>query len=84
MNDDVMVFPGFSEALLDADVVGRAIQQPGIGRERGWLGQPGGIPKAGHLAPRLVARAGTAVEALERGRVQEKSLHLRAKASVLG
>ena len=46
-----------------------------VGHQRGGLRQPGRIPEAGDLAPRLVARAGAAVEAVEAGRGEEQRLH---------
>ena len=45
------------------------------GNERRGLRQPGRIPERADLAPRLVARARAAVEALVGGRVQEERLH---------
>src|SRR5262249_10397818 len=46
--------------------------------ERGGLGEPGGIPERTNLALGLITGAGTAIEAVERGRVQEQSLHHQA------
>ena len=37
------------------------------GHERGGLREPGGIPIARDFAPRLIARAGAAVKAVETG-----------------
>ena len=50
------------QALLDADVVRRAIHQLAVGHQRGRLGQPGGIPEGSDFAPGLVTRAGAAVK----------------------
>ena len=60
------------EALVHADVVRRAVEQLASGHQRGGLRQPGGIPEAGDFAPRLVARAGAAVEAVKGRRREEK------------
>ena len=43
--------------------------------QRRRLGEPGRIPEGSDLAPRLVARTRAAVEAIERGRLQEKGTH---------
>ena len=50
----------------------RRVDQPRALDQRGGLGQPRRIPERAHLAARLVAGAGPAVEAFERGRVQEE------------
>ena len=54
-----------AQGFLHADVVRRAIQQLGLRHQRGRLGQPGGIPKAGDLAPRLIPRARAAVKTVK-------------------
>src|SRR6266436_3633237 len=68
MDDDVVVGPGFFQALLDIDVVRRAIHQFRIRHQGGGLGQPGGIPKAGYFASRLITGSGTSVETIKAGR----------------
>ena len=49
----------------EVDVVGGAIEQPGIGRERGGLGEPGGVPVTRHFAARLVARTCAAIKPIK-------------------
>ena len=56
---------GFGQALLDADVVGRAIEQFAVRRQRGGLGQPGRVPKRRDFAPRLITRAGAAIKTVK-------------------
>jgi hypothetical protein len=68
VDDDVIELARLFQALLDADVVRRAIEQLAVGHQRGRLGQPGGIPKRGDFAPRLVTRAGAAVKPVKAGR----------------
>ena len=53
------------KALGDVHIVRRTIEQARIGRERGGLREPGGIPIAGDFAPRLITRTGTAVETVK-------------------
>ena len=72
MNDDMIVTPGVVQALFDIDRVRRAIHQPGFGHERGGLRQPGGIPKAGYFASRLITGSGASVETIKAGRGKEK------------
>ena len=72
VNDDVVVVAGLPEALLDADVVRRAIEQLALRHQRRRLRQPCGIPETGHLPPRLVARAGPAIEAVEGGGTEKQ------------
>ena len=43
--------------------------------ERGGLREPGRIPERPDLAARLIARAGAAVEAFERWRLQKEGTH---------
>src|SRR3954451_642516 len=71
VNDDVIVILRFLQALLDLDVMRRAIHQPGARHERRWLGKPRGIPIAGDLTPRLVARTGAAIKTIEARRTQK-------------
>ncbi len=47
------------------------------GTKRRRLGEPGRIPERADLAPRLIARAGAAVEAVEGRRMQKQGLHHR-------
>ena len=72
MDDDVIVAFGLFQALFDADIVRRAIEQFGIGHQCGRLRQPCRIPIAGDLAPRLVTRARPAIEAIERRWTKEE------------
>ena len=71
VDDDVVVVLRVLEAVLDVDVMGRTVEQPGVGDERGGLGEPGWIPEAGDFAPGLVARTRAAVKAIETGRRKE-------------
>ena len=71
VDDDMVVSPGFFETFFDVNVVRRAIHQFRPGHQSGGLGEPGGIPKAGHFAPGLITRARPAVEAVERGRTEK-------------
>ncbi len=43
----------------------RAIEQPAVRRERGWLREPRRIPVRRHFATRLVARTGAAVKSIK-------------------
>ena len=72
MNDYVVVSLGFFQALLDIDVVRRAIHQFRIRHQRRGLGQPGGIPKAGYFASRLITGSGASVETIKTGWGKEK------------
>jgi len=63
VDDDVVKVFGDAETFRQADRVRRAVEQPGVGHERGGLREPRGIPVAGDFAPVLVTRAGAAVEA---------------------
>src|SRR5262249_453345 len=60
--------------VVDGEVVGRGVDQLAAGDAGGGLGKPGGIPEGPDPAPRLVARAGPAIETLERRGIQEESL----------
>src|ERR1043166_1691938 len=75
MNDDVVVFLRFLQTAFDVNVVRRAIHQFCIRYQCRRLRQPRGIPEGSDLAPRLIARAGAAVEAVEAGRTKKKGLH---------
>ena len=77
----MIVVLGFFKALFDIDVMRRAIHQFRVRHQRGWLGQPGRIPKAGDFAPRLVARTGAAIEAVEGGRTEEERFHFMVLGS---
>ena len=65
VDDDVIVVLRFFEALFDMNVVRWTIHQPGIGHQRGGLGEPRWIPEAGDFAACLIARAGAAIEAVK-------------------
>src|ERR1700739_3655481 len=51
------------------------VDQLAAWNEGSRLGQPGRIPERADLAPCLVTRAGAAIEAVERRRVEEQGLH---------
>ena len=59
----------------EAEPVRRRVDQLGALDQRGGLRQPGRIPERLDLAPVLIARAGSAIEALERRRLQKQGLH---------
>jgi len=61
--------------LREFDAVARRIDQLRILDQGGGLREPGRIPERAHFAPRLVARAGTAVEAVERRRLKKQCSH---------
>src|SRR5208282_4362152 len=84
VDNDMVVALGLFEALVDLNVMRGAIQELRIGHQRGWLREPSGVPEAGDLAPRLVARAGAAVEAVERRGGEEKGLHSVQNCCVSG
>src|SRR5208282_2102582 len=57
------------------NVMRRTVQQLGVGHQGRGLRQPRWVPEAGDFPPRLVARAGAAIEAIEARRREEKRLH---------
>ena len=57
---------GERQNLLHRRAGRRRIDQPAAGHQRRGLRQPGRIPEGADFAARLVARAGAAIEALER------------------
>ena len=59
----------------EAEPVRRRVDQLGALDQRGGLRQPGRIPERLDLAAVLIARAGSAIEALERRRLQKQGLH---------
>ena len=59
----------------EAEPVRRRVDQLGALDQRGGLRQPGRIPERLDLAPVLIARAGSAIETLERRRLQKQGLH---------
>ena len=65
VDDDVIEIYRDGETFREVNIVRRAVEQPGIWRERGWLREPRRIPIAGHFAPRLIPRAGAAVKAVK-------------------
>ena len=85
VDDDVVEIFRDGEAFGHVNVVRRTIKEFGIGRERGGLREPGGIPIAGDFAPRLVTRAGAAVKAVEtRGREVKSLAHRKANNRING
>ncbi len=78
---EVAGLPGDS---LQADARGRRVDQLAAGHQRGWLGEPGWKPERLDLPLRLIAGTGTAIEAIEGGRVQEKGLHHDALVLSIG
>ena len=50
---------------VEADARGRRVDQLAVRHQRGRLGEPGRIPEAADLPPRLVARASAPVEPVE-------------------
>jgi len=75
VDDDVVVAFRRFEALLDVDVVRRAIEQFRVRDERGGLREPGGLPERSDFAPRLVTGAGAAIETVEGRRTEKQCLH---------
>src|SRR6185295_15359149 len=67
MNNNVIVLPCFSQTLLYANVMRRAIHQFGARNEGSGLGKPCRIPEAGNFAPSLITRASATVETVKRG-----------------
>ena len=74
VDDDVIVVLRDVEAFILADVVRRTIEELRAGDQGGGLREPGRIPIRSNFAPRLVARTGTTIKAIERGRRKEQSL----------
>ncbi len=77
VDDAEFVRPRLGDDLGQADARRRRVDQTAARHQRGRLGQPCRIPERTDLPPRLIARAGAAVEAVERGRVEEQRLHHR-------
>ena len=61
--------------LLDRQVVRRSIDELAAGDHGSGLRQPRGIPERFYFAPRLIARARSAIEPLIARRVQKYCLH---------
>jgi hypothetical protein len=74
MQDHEFVVARDGEALLHRQFVGGRVEHPRVRHQRRGLRQPGRVPERFHLPFRLVARAGAAVEAVERGSLQEQRL----------
>ena len=72
-----LVIPRLARHRIEADARRRCIDQLAARHQRGRLRQPGRIPERADLPPRLIARAGAAVETVERRRMQEQRLHHR-------
>ena len=76
VDNDVIEILCLGQTLGHTDVVGRAVHQLGIGRQRGGLRQPRREPIAGDLAAGLVTRTSTTVKAfVARGRKIKCSAH---------
>ena len=65
MHDDEIELAGLREHVLDGRPVRGRIDELAARDQRRGLGEPGRIPEGFDLAPRLIARAGAAVEAVE-------------------
>src|SRR5712691_8929194 len=72
-----LIVAGERAHILQREPVGRRVDQPRVGDERGGLGEPRRVPERPHLPPRLVTGARAAVKALVRRRVQEERPHAR-------
>ena len=72
VHDDMVVVSGERSHLLEGQAVGRGVDQPASGHERGGLGQPGGIPEGADLPASLVPGPCPAVEAVERRRMEKQ------------
>ena len=77
-----IVMRGLGDRLVGADAVRGGVDQLGIRHHGGELGEPGRIPVGLDLAPRLVARAGAAIESVIGRRLHEQSAHSRISLSV--
>ena len=66
---------GLGHDLGKLDVVGRRVDELRVRHQGGGLRQPGRVPERLDLALGLVAGAGTAIEAVEGGSLQEKGAH---------
>src|SRR5260370_34775193 len=75
MNDDELVILGEGQDLLELDAGRRRVDQLAARDERRRLGEPRRIPEGTDLPPRLIARPGAAVEAVEGWWLQEQRLH---------
>src|SRR6267143_3236159 len=72
MQNRQLVFRGDRADVLQGEVGGWGIDQARTWHERGRLREPRGVPERADLAPGLIPRARTTVEALVRGRMQEQ------------
>jgi hypothetical protein len=77
------ILGGKGQYLFETQACRRGIYEFAGGNKRSRLGQPCGIPERPHLAPRLVARAGAAVEAVIGGWVQEEGSRVRPPRMVV-
>jgi len=73
MNDDEFVVAGDAENITAGEVIWGGVEQAGAFDERGWLGEPSGIPERADLAFCLVAGACAAIEAFPGRWVDEES-----------
>ena len=65
----------FRQDVVEAEPVRRRVDQLGALDQGGRLRQPGRIPERADLAAHLIARAGAAIEAVERRSLQEQRPH---------
>ena len=68
----LVVLAGERDHPLDGETVGRRVDQAATGHERGGLGEPGRVPERADLSTRLVPGSCAAIEAFERGRMEEQ------------
>ena len=67
-----VVLPSERTHVVEGEAVGGRVDQARAGHQRGGLGQPRRVPEGADLAPRLIARAGAAVEAVGGGRMEKQ------------
>ena len=72
VEDDQLVVAGDGTTSVQVKSAGGASSSTAARHQRRRLGEPGRVPERPDLAPRLVARASAAIEALEGRRVQEE------------
>jgi hypothetical protein len=75
MQHDEVAIRRFGRDVLECEPVGGRIDEFGVGKERGRLREPGRVPEGLDLAARLIARACSAVETVERRGLQKKRPH---------
>ena len=75
VNDDQFMGLQIVDDVREFQLVRRGVDQLGALDHRRGLGQPGRIPEGFDLALHLIARAGPAVVAVERGRLQKQGSH---------